>query len=160
MYHVPRNKLFKALEPLNRGGESRNACATVAQLSSPWASFPSPGKWVADSADPPLVWGGEETGNLPASCCARLLTSTLNYTAAASGKKRKRPAMGLLPFLPIYLLNFLPISFHLSFLSPRSSLPPLLIFLPFLPNLPTFPSSSSFYRSSFFLISFLFFFYL
>jgi len=37
----------------------------VAQLSSPWASFPSPGKWVADRADPKPLWGGKEVGEPP-----------------------------------------------------------------------------------------------
>ena len=105
----------------------------MAQLSSPWVSFPSPGKWVADSADPPLVWGGEEVGNLQASCCALLLTLTLNYTTAASGKKKKqKTCYGPSSFLA-YLLAQFPsnlLSFVLSFPS----------FLP--PSPPYFPSFS------------------
>ena len=122
MYHIPRNKFFKAFR------REHECLQSVAQLSSPWASFPSLGKWVADRAVRKLLWGGEEGGEPPSF----LPTLTLNYTTAASGKKKTtKTARALLPFLPLCLLSFLPFpSFVLSFPS----------FLP--PSLPYFPSFS------------------
>jgi len=107
-----------------------NACSL-------WHNSPLPGPHFLPQASGWLTeltrsrcGGVRKWGNLQASCCALLPTLILNYTTAASGKKKTtKTSMALLPFLPLCLLSFLPLPF-ISFICPFFPLvPPSLLSL-------------------------------
>lgn len=106
----------------------------MAQLSSPWASFPSPGKLVADRADPKRLWGSEEVGEPPSFllCSPPGFDFKLHYCCFWK-EKINQNCYGPSCFLASLLAQFPSISF-LSFVL---SFP---LFLP--PSPPYFPSFS------------------